>query len=605
MTARISRIALALALCFLAATAPAQVLKQVPENAFAVAKFNNLQATSRKLADFYRKLGVDKLDPAFADPLASIQQATGITAGLDLNGELAFAILPNSDPEDDSPWLLVLIPVSDYKAFLTNFKEPHADGAISTINIDSDEFYCTQWGAYAALSPDKETLTHSKPGGLVIPDTTAKELATKDATLYANPKALAKLALPHLTKEGREDLLKDIISELTDPDDPANKDQVALIRTVANTLLDFARQTLTDATGAAISVHLNDAGVQYSALVEFAPDSPLGNFTRSIRTSDKSMLEGLPAGQYLLYGGYITDPTVSQKLANEVLPPILKDLPALGEPGAALQKMVEAYRDYWLAVESESFAADLSMDPNAGGIRIASAIRSHPGKARDVVDALNRTAEWENKVSHFFPEEGLEETLETTDNARTIDGVTFDRQRHGFKFDQADLDNDPETRQLLDRVFGKAGNPYTLDLHVGVSADDRALWAVGDDALLQSLITSTRKNDAPLAELPHVKQVAAQLPRQRFFTFYVAGDRAFDLVMTVMNEMGMPMKPIKLPPGTPPLGFAASTDGATLRFDTHVPMGLIERGMSAALQIKMQMEGNPGGGAGLGAGVGN
>src|SRR3954467_8467601 len=99
--------------------AGAQVLQQVPADALVVIKFNKLKATSDKLAALSNKLGIAQMNPDMADPLGKLQEQAGVKAGVDPNGGAAFVLL-NGNMDEKKPPGIILVPVTDYKAFLGN-----------------------------------------------------------------------------------------------------------------------------------------------------------------------------------------------------------------------------------------------------------------------------------------------------------------------------------------------------------------------------------------------------------------------------------------------------------------------------------------------------
>src|SRR5437016_2690790 len=174
--------ALTVALFVLAPLAHAQVLQQVPADALVVIKFNKIKAISDKIAGLTQKLGLAQINPeaGLADPLGKMEKEAGVTQGIDPNGDAAIVLL-NGKMDQQKPPALMLIPVSDYKAFLGNFPDAKTEGEISTIHPKNnpEDTYVAQWGKYAAISPTKESLA-KKPEGLQVSGQAAKELDSKD-----------------------------------------------------------------------------------------------------------------------------------------------------------------------------------------------------------------------------------------------------------------------------------------------------------------------------------------------------------------------------------------------------------------------------------------
>ncbi len=56
--------------------------------------------------------------------------------------------------------------------------------------------------------------------------------------------------------------------------------------------------------------------------------------------------------------------------------------------------------------------------------------------------------------------------------------------------------------------------------------------------------------------------------------------------------------PVQLPNNLPPVGFSFGTDGTAMRYDSFIPMKLMQSLVQAGMQVYMQMN-NHGGGGGL------
>lgn len=173
-------LAVALILGF-AKPSSAQAIKFIPDSAFVVIKFSNLEATSKKLADLAAALGLAQMQPAMADPLGSLTAQMGATEGVNKAGELAVAVM---DPEplgltwDNGKSVLILFPVSDYKAFIGNFPNAKTDGDISEIHFkdDPDVTYVAHWGDYAAASPARQLVATAPTATLRVSGLADKEL---------------------------------------------------------------------------------------------------------------------------------------------------------------------------------------------------------------------------------------------------------------------------------------------------------------------------------------------------------------------------------------------------------------------------------------------
>src|SRR5258706_9533637 len=200
---------------FWAAAAQGQVLNQVPSDAMIVFKVNKLGAVSEKSGALAKQFGLVEMNPAAADPLGWLLAEGGMTNGVDKAGDAA-VVFTNGDLEAQPPPLLILIPVTDYKAFVGNFADAKKDGELDVFKMKgeaNEETFAANWGKYAALSPKKELLG-KKPDGFKASGATAKELESKDAVVVVNFAVLGP-KLDDQIKGNREKILGDIEKNLS------------------------------------------------------------------------------------------------------------------------------------------------------------------------------------------------------------------------------------------------------------------------------------------------------------------------------------------------------------------------------------------------------
>ncbi len=173
--------------------ASAQVLKQVPSNAFVVLKVSNLDATSKKVSDLATSLGIAQLAPEMADPLGEGLKKIGVTDGVNRAGDMAFVYIDPAafnTPSDKS--MLLLLPVSDYQKFVANFADAKPDGDLTQVHFNNspDITYLSHWGDYVAASPVREIVAKAPTDVIQVDGLAAKELDGKDFVLFGNLKAL-------------------------------------------------------------------------------------------------------------------------------------------------------------------------------------------------------------------------------------------------------------------------------------------------------------------------------------------------------------------------------------------------------------------------------
>jgi hypothetical protein len=585
-------------------SARAQVLDQIPSDAVTVIKVNHLQETSTKLGDLMQALGVTDFAPQAADPLAALQKQSGLTEGIDKSGEFAIALLSGPWPADNAsdddkkkPPILVLVPVSDYKAFVAQSTLIRTEGDISVIHFKQDannpqDIFVVNWGNYAVISPLKDLLS-KKPDGLKATGLAAKELAEKDAVVYVNWPSLKKLALPKL-QDGREKILGEMDKNLQAGGmDPSES---PVVKSVVNQLLNVAQAFVEQSQATTLGISISKDGLGFTTLAEFLPDTYLANLAQHIKTTDQTLLAGLPAEKYLFFGGSVSDPKVTSQVFDDFFNPISKELAGMGDKGKAIQDMIDNYRTVATSVEGGSFGV-VAPDPKMlGQSSLLQMVAVYKGDAQKLQDAQIKQIQSQQDMMKALGVKNADQVKTTvTPNAHTVDGVSFTDVQMQFNL-QGNTPQDQQAAQAIKFMYGPDG----LTMSAGVVDPKTLLFVVGGtDALISSSVASAKNNTDVLSGLDGVKLVDAQLPKTRAVVAYVPLDVIVSTAVGYMGKFGMPV-PIQLPPNLPPLGFSIGTEGTAIRGDEYVPTPLVQSLVAAFMQVYVQMHGGAQGGGGAG-----
>lgn len=577
----------------LASSLRAQVLKSVPGDALLAIKISNLQQTSDKVKKLAEDLGIAAMVPQFADPIAAIQEQTNIRQGLDLAGELAFVFMDpahtGGDPDDA---FLVLVPVSDYAAFLTNFAGAKTEGAVTEVEIGRTTFIAN-WGKYAAIGVNKDAIAKQPSGpGLSIPALSAKEIAGKDAILYANFAALRTKLVPQL-QEHRPQLVAMMEDALKN--EPAAAKFVPVLKAALNQALNVAEEFLNDADAATVGISIAPEGINSTVMAEFKSGSYIANTVSAMnaKNTDAPLLAGLPEGKYLFYGGGVSDPAVNSKLVSDLIDPIVKELAAVGPEGKAIEDYVATIKTYIASQKGQNFGV-LAPTGAIGAEPLLQFISVQSGDAQSMAASYTKMIDQQTQVMKSFNVPGTAAITPThTARAKTLDGVTFDTI-----VTKVDMNaQDPQAMQqaqIMNMMYG----PQGAVVNYGVVGDKLLTVSGVSDAVVSSAIAAVKANSAPLAGLERVKAVAAQLPKQRLAVIYVPVDEIATTVLNYARQFGAGMN-VQLPPDLPPVGVTVATQGTAMRVDSHIPTTLIQSMVAAGMQAAMQMGGGGPRGGGL------
>jgi hypothetical protein len=638
------------ALCVIQARA--DVTSQLPAESLVVMKVNNLAGLSQKLGKLSQDLGLAQMKPEMGDPLGSLKKSMNIQKGLNESGDLGFAFIDPStvkgaakpaaakpaaaadgaDADDKKePPLVMLWPVTDYKAFVSNFGEAQDAGSgVTQIKVpDNDEpQYVAQWGNYAAISPSKAVVS-MKPmtGGLKVSGKGAEAMQKNDMTVWTNIPAL-RTKYQSALSQNRDKWLKQVDTAVGK--DPETAKFVPVAKAALNQALEVANSTLRDAQSATWGVNFGENGITSTMMADFTPGSEVGGYVQGFKASNDPLLRGIPADKYLMFGGMQSNPATMTKLFDQIAGPILAQINTLPpEQANALKQYADSMKKSLGAIQSQTGgmlapSGQLGQEPIIQFVAVvrgdAKTIRqsqidiaknqqqlqnvfqrvaenaAHPqGEAGDNANAGDANAPKPAGGAAAATPELMKVTVEP--NAKTVDGVQFDIITTALN---PEAQNDPKAMQAQMAMNWMYG-PNGARVMVGSLDDKNVLVASGvPDEVLSKVIAAAKKSDDPLDANAAVKSVSDQLPKNRIAVMYVPLDQVVSTIANYAGAFGMQV-PIQLPPDLPPIGTAISTDGATLRADSYVPTELVKALTAAAIQVQMQMQGGrqPGGPGGL------
>jgi hypothetical protein len=596
-------LALIVAIVGISQAAMAQVMKQVPASALAVLKVSKLSATSKKIGDFAGSLGITQAQPDFADPLGSLEKQAGITQGVNADGEMAIAFIdPDAAGGDSNKSMIILIPVSDYKAFLGNWPDAKTDGDVSQIQMkgDTDPSYVASWGDYAAVSPVKD-LVAKKGDSIAVTAMAQKELDTKDFVLLANMKTIRPKLLPQID-DARKQMMDAIDQQVQNTPKVGTLDVtkfVPIIKVAANQLLNLGKDILTDADSATYSLTISPDGIATTTVAEFQPDSYLGKTVGSLKNTDASLLAGLPDAKYLFFGGSTSDPTVAPGIFADMMDPVEAAAKGQGDDAKPIVDFIDAAKTMVTAQTGGVFGM-LAPSGQLGQDALIQFVQVRSGDSKVLLDSQHKLFDIQQQ---FMAQTGLNagSTTTYTAGAKTVDGVAFDLIETQFNMNG----NNPQAQQMaqfIPLMYG--GN--SMKVYSGAVTDKSSLYMSGvSDATITATIEAVKSNDDPLARSAAVKAVAGQLPTQRLAAIYIPLGTWASTGLAYAKQFSLDMG-VKVPDDLPPIGETVSTDGSALRIDAYVPAQLIQTLTAAGMQMYLQSQkaGQPGGApAGAGGGL--
>ena len=566
--------------------ASADVLEKLPADALVAGKVANLTATSTKIAKLAKDLGIDAFVQPLQNPLATLKNEAHFEKGLNESGDFGIALMT---PKDDSPaaWdaaVLMVVPVSNYAEFLTNFANPKTDGGVSEVTMANDPkpLFVADWGEYAAISPNKDNV--AKPAKLMAATAAvAKEAGRQDFLIVTNFKELGPKLMPDLDK-GQDRFTKELEKAGADKLDPKYK---PIVSAAVGQVFAAAKTFLNSSDATTVGLNITDAGMNTTVLSDFRADSYLGQMAVAAKGTEKPLTVGLPAMKYLVYGGSIMDPAASTKVFNDFAQPIIAELEKLEGLGD-IKKLVAETTAVIGKSTGTTFGMPVLTKPGQEGILQQITVYHGSGKEMKTLAADGGAFAKQVIADIKLPEGQPKMTFEQLVNDKSIEGVSFDT----IKFDAPVNPDAPQAamqQQFKAVMYGPNGMTYSY----AAIGEDFVMLNGASDETIGAFLKSLKAGEDNLSKLDQVKVVAAELPKTRIIEYYVALDELVNVGVGTAAQFGLPIQ-VQLPPDLPPLGVTFGADQNTMRADFHLPTTTVQSLIAAGMQTFMAMRGGGG-----------
>jgi hypothetical protein len=587
----ISALAVVICLSMSANLARAQAIKQIPANAMVVLKIKSLSATSKKISDFLKALGVADQVPGADDPLAFIQTQGNLQNGLNKDGEFVAAFIDPGEGGSPDKSFMMLFPTSDYDAFIKNFPDAKTDGGISAVTLpnSSDQAYVSKWGDFAALSPNKDLVAKAPSEAISIAGLSAKEMDDKDIVVYANFKQIRAKALPELQKN-RPQIMQDLDQNLNGNE--KTKKYAPVIKAVVNEALDFAESFLNQADGATLGLNISDEGVNSTLMCEFGSDTYIGKLASSMKNTDAPLLKGLPDGKYLFCAGSVADPEISKKVIEDVLAPISKSLQEVPD-SQPMQDYLDAVRAA-VSTDTSSVVGVAAPQGTLGVDALVQFISIRTGDAKVMSDANKRLFDDQQSIMKMFGLGDAQMGKTTfTPKAKTVNGVDFDQYQTTIDTAAAQDPNAQKVGMFFTYAYGQDG----MKMLSGAVDDKTLVTSSGlPDDQLAAAVAAIKGGDDAVSKNPQFASVAGHLPKERLGAFFLPLGTLMDTGFAYAGKMGMDMG-VQIPPDLEPIGMTLSTEGTAFKLDSYVPAKTVATIVDTVKKVAgRQMRGGGGGG---------
>lgn len=551
------------------------VLDRVPANAPLVMTLRDPEQVTARFSKFIESMGVPML-AAEEGPIGQVKALLG-KAGLDSKGSIAVAVLPGADGKvalgeggDAEPTAVILLPVSDYAAFVKAMGGSKTDG-VAAIKLDQTSAYTKDLGGgYAALTTVDGLLNgfEGKPGNAAAH---AKAMGKNGEAVSEASDMVFIANIPLL-----QDQLKKMSSEMKSQAEQMAAmagEQGGQVKTgvqFAGTVLDtFAR----DASVGVIGVGFGDKGVSIDIGAQFKEGSELaGVFAGSGNAS--GLLGKVPNIPFYFAGAIDASvPGVRTILKNVVK---MQEALATPEQRAAMESGMNQLMDNAEKVDGYAFVMGASPAAVMGGGLFVNTVTF--ASTSDAKGLVTKSAEAMKKSS------GVKMGPVTTTNtykaeAAEISGVKVDSWTSSMEFDP----NDPmaaQAQMMQGMIFGQGG------LSGMTAAIDGGIVSImsQNTPLMTNAIDAAKSGKNALGADPIVKDAGATLPKNRTMEAYIGVKPLMDAIVGAAAMFGGAPE-IKMPAQMSPIALGASTDHGGVDLRIFVPSDVIKGVADVAKQF--------------------
>lgn len=538
----------------LPASLPAQTgtdfLKVVPDDALGFGFIRNIGEMSAKIETLAKLVNA----PLPGAPLATIKQTVGIDKGLDEKGSAVAVMLAG----DGEPVVIVLVPVTDYKAFITPLKPKSSDGSITEAEGPDGKVWIGKKGSYAAITGPEaksalEKVINSKKDVTANVESLQGWLAGNDAAfvLTTNGVKVVVAKMRDGLKQGKNALAGA----------PA---EAQFLSGMIDSLDATLKSAETDVTHVTFGVQIDKSNnVNLSARALFAKGSALAKSATGVKPLDGGPLTGLPDGPFVMAGGGVYSEGTAQSMMNlsfQMMKAMAKDLPK-----DKIEKLEKSYSEMSKGMRGMSmvWSVGKANEPIFAGVL---------GVVK-VDDAKAYLAGYEKGMA------AMSELLKGAD----APFPSYEIKRvdvGGFSVLEVTMDlakalppgGDPNQKQIMEMMFGKGGK-MTISM-AGIDATT-VLMVYKPAADIKETLEGFKKKAPGVAADADVAKLTAQLPANSQWAMYISPQGTVNLVVGrfLGAALGQQLPPF---PKTPPLGAAVKLSDAGLEGHIAIPAAVLD-----------------------------
>lgn len=509
----------------------------------------------------------------FPFPLPGLEEMLamgGITGGLDMTKSFAFVVMPPADGQEADPAnmdgrTVMLLPVTDYAAFLQNFNAKPGDaGGVDSVNVNGNDAFARNLGdGYAIVGPNKDVVTSFKPGNPTVKADMGKlgerVADTADIVTLVN----MDVARPFLQK-GMEAAQQQMA------------DQMAMMGVEGGNggpspMMDWVSKALVaDAKTIVGGIKAGGLGASLEMTANFKEGSPMATAFQAAGNAG-SLLSKLPTTQYLLAGAIDTSsPGVKQMLRDMAAK--LKE----SSPADAPQMITGAIAD----ADGQSFVIGMNPTMMMGGGVLTNTV-NFTGSREPAKVIAGVKSEMEALNGKSF--QGMSYEASFKDDAAKVGETAVDV----WQVKMIAEGGDGMQTQAASMIFGPQGGPggYLAEVNGGV------IRTFAKNSALMSAAMKSASGGDNLGSDTLIKQVGGQLPSGRIAEAFIGSRNIVDMLVPMAAMFGVQVDPDSIPAQLPPVGLAIAGEGGTAHLSVFLPAPVLKTVWVLGEGLAPQLEG--------------
>ncbi|MEZ6191848.1 MAG: hypothetical protein R3C45_11250 [Phycisphaerales bacterium] len=569
-------------------------LSQAPQDAQLVFIVPSMSQFSGKLAMLNQNLGLDI--PELADALGTFKAETGIGDAMNDAGSAMMVIhdLAGAIDTGEEPDILLILPVTDYAAFIASFQEegaaPAGAGVTQVTMPDGQAGFARESGGYAILGNKEDAVANFTPGGDAgviggrVGSLGAKCLGECDAAVYIDLEALAPTLIPKIDQG-----IAEINKNMSDAAEMGMMDPAGLemMNATMSLYAVAGKAVLNSAEGIVFALDISEHGVGITKAANFKADSPVMKYLPGGGGNTASILARLPQSSYIAAAAIDTKAIAITELFEAAMEALPQDNPQMDlyRKSLPMMKQIQQYAGVLYTPDPGALMS------GTGAINMLQTYKVDDGtaymkSAKECITSMNGV-----EIPMAMPmAPGGQPPVMTyatsyTDNALQLDGVQVDQYSMQMNMPQ----------EMLMQMGPAAGFMTMFTNFNGYAAqtDGYFLSTTTLDQQLMAKGLATGKTGDGLGAgdtLATVREKA--IPDGAVAEVYISLGGITETVGPMAMMFGMPA--IEAPQDLPPVAIGMGMDGTSTAGRLYVPNDTTRFIIGTVKDMQQQMMGGPG-----------